>query len=51
MRRFIEDPDFLNDCRRAAAIQRAIDTWDDVAHLYLENVYRPLVNGTKAAVR
>lgn len=51
MRRFIEDPDFLNDCRRAAATRRAIDTWDDVAHLYLENVYRPLVNGTKAAVR
>lgn len=48
MLRFIEDPEFLADCRAAAATMRGVQTWDVVAQMYLDKVYLPLVNGTEA---
>lgn len=43
MARFIDDREFLTRCRRNAERMRAGATWRDVAELYEQSVYAPLV--------
>jgi glycosyltransferase involved in cell wall biosynthesis len=44
MLRFIDDPTFLQDCRRNAANMREALTTDDVARMYEQEVYQKLVD-------
>jgi glycosyltransferase involved in cell wall biosynthesis len=43
MLRFIEAPDFLDECRKNAQRMRTGTTWSDVAERYIPNVYTPLI--------
>lgn len=40
MKRFLDDPAFLNSCRRNARSMRQGKTWEDVARVHEEEVYR-----------
>lgn len=50
MLRFIDDRAFLSSCHSNAAAMRRVQTWDEVARMYIDNVYSPLVEA-KAARR
>lgn len=47
MQRFVESPDFLRRCNDNAQAARQGLSWAEVAEMYLQNVYAPLMPGGK----
>lgn len=49
MLRFVQDPAFLAECRANARAMREGPTWDQIAGMYLHDVYEPLVATRKTS--